>query len=110
MKFYFSQLNEEQLYGRRMLLFSYGSGLASSMYSIVCRKVHETRFTLGQIQKSIKRARDILDHERFELTPDLMDKLLLEREKNGHQGKSHLFRNEEKIGCFFSTFYSITTN
>ncbi len=89
--FFCSQLNEEQLYGRRILLFSYGSGLASSMYSIVCRKVYETHFTLGQIQKSIKRARDILDHERIELTPELMDKLLLEREKNEHKGREDLF-------------------
>ncbi|CAF0841489.1 unnamed protein product [Rotaria sordida] len=80
-----SQSNEEQLYDRRILLFSYGSGLASSMYSVVCRKVHESRFTLAQIQKSIKRARHILDYERIELTPDLMDKLLLEREKNEHK-------------------------
>jgi len=80
-----SQLNEEQLYGRRILLFSYGSGLASSMYSIICQKVHNTRFTLGQIQKSIKLARHILDHERIEITPNLMDKLLSEREKNEHK-------------------------
>jgi hypothetical protein len=57
------------------------------MYSIVCHKVHDTRFTLAQIQKSIKRTRYILDHERIELTPDLMDKLLLEREKNEHKGR-----------------------
>jgi len=61
------------------------------MYSIVCRKVHETRFTLGQILKSIKQTRDILDNERIELTPVLMDKLLLEREKNEHKGKEELF-------------------
>ncbi|CAF0759435.1 unnamed protein product [Didymodactylos carnosus] len=39
----------DELYGRRFLLFSYGSGLASSMYSLVCRRVHETRFTLLSI-------------------------------------------------------------
>ncbi len=88
---FFSQLNEEQLYGRRILLFSYGSGLASSMYSIICRKVHDTRFTLGQIRKSIQRARDILDHERIEITPNLMDQLLLEREINDHKGRVNLF-------------------
>jgi 3-hydroxy-3-methylglutaryl CoA synthase len=90
-----SQPNEEQLYGRRILLFSYGSGLASSMYSVVCRKVHECRFTLAQVQRSIQRARDRLDHERIELTPDLMDKLLLEREKNEHKGKNN-FKMKKK--------------
>ncbi|CAF1170742.1 unnamed protein product [Adineta ricciae] len=80
-----SQPSEEQFYGQRILLFSYGSGLASSMYSIICRKVHDTRFTLGEIQKSIKRARQELDNERIELAPELMDKLLLEREKHDHQ-------------------------
>lgn len=87
MNSFFSQINEEQLYNRRILLFSYGSGLASSMYSIVCRKVHDTRFTLGQIQKNIRQSRTILDQERFEITPDLMDKLLNEREKNDHKGR-----------------------
>lgn len=90
-KFFFSQLNEEQLYGRRILLFSYGSGLASSMYSVICRKVHDTRFTLGQIRKSIQQARDILDHERIEITPSLMDQLLLERETYDHKGRENLF-------------------
>ena len=81
------------MYGRRILLFSYGSGLASSMYSVVCRKVHECRFTLAQLQRSIQRARQRLDHERMEITPDLMDKLLSEREENQHKGK-HSFRNK----------------
>lgn len=58
------------------------------MYSILCRKVHDTRFTLGQIQKSIRSARDILDHHRSAIQPDIMDKLLFEREKNDHHGKS----------------------
>lgn len=83
--FRFSQLNEEQLYGRRILLFSYGSGLASTMYSMICRKVHDTRFTLGQIQKTIRQARDILDNQRVEITPDLMNQLLSEREHNDHR-------------------------
>ncbi|CAF1161791.1 unnamed protein product [Adineta steineri] len=80
-----SQTSDEQLYGRRILLFSYGSGLASSMYSLICRKVHDSRFTLAQIQKSVKQARHILDNERTELEPDLMDKLLLEREEKDHK-------------------------
>lgn len=58
------------------------------MYSIVCRKVQDSLFTLTQIQKSISRARHTLDDERMELTPELMDKLLSEREKNEHRGKN----------------------
>ena len=58
------------------------------MYSVVCRRVHECRFTLGQLQRSIQRARHRLDHERNELSPDLMEKLLEEREQNDHKGKS----------------------
>jgi hypothetical protein len=60
------------------------------MYSVVCRKVHECRFTLGQLQRSIQRARHRIDHERLELTPDLMDKLLLEREQNYQKGSDRL--------------------
>ncbi|CAF1436085.1 unnamed protein product [Adineta ricciae] len=83
--FLISQPNEEQLYGRRILLFSYGSGLASSMYSVVCRKVHECRFTLAQLQRSIQRARERLDNERMEISPEIMDKIFLEREANQHK-------------------------
>ncbi|CAF0984553.1 unnamed protein product [Adineta steineri] len=83
--FLISQPTEEQLYGRRILLFSYGSGLASSMYSVVCRKVHECRFTLAQLQRSILRAKLRLDHERMEVTPDIMDKILQEREQTQHK-------------------------
>jgi len=89
-KILFSQPNEEQLYGRRILLFSYGSGLASSMYSVVCRKVHECRFTLAQLQRSIQRARHRLDRERVEITPDIMDKILAEREEHEHKGKKFI--------------------
>ena len=81
-----SHENEESLHGRRILVFSYGSGLASSMYSVCCRKVQNSRFTLGQIQASIQRARHQLDHERICLKPELMDQLLTERERREHQG------------------------
>ena len=106
-----SQKNEEQLYGRRILLFSYGSGLASSMYSVVCRKVHECRFTLGQVQKSIQRARYQLDHERIALAPYLIDKLLFEREKNDHQGKKNRStKARTDLLCFVSSVHSLSAH
>lgn len=58
------------------------------MYSVVCRKVHECRFTLAQLQRSIQRARNRLENERFEIMPNILDKLLLEREENEHKGKA----------------------
>ena len=64
------------------------------MYSVVCRKVHDSRFTLGQLQRSIQRARDRLDYERIELAPELMDKLLMERQENDHKGNSRLHIDE----------------
>ena len=91
----FSQPNEEQLYGRRILLFSYGAGLASSMYSVVFRKVHECRFTLAQLQRSIITSRHRLDYERVEITPEIVDRLLAEREENDHKGKQVLLEGEE---------------
>ncbi len=100
----FSQPNEEQLYGRRILLFSYGSGLASSMYSVVCRKVHECRFTLAQLQRSIQRARYRLDHERVEITPAIMDKLLSEREENDHKGKNFYSKIIDRVFFFLAPF------
>lgn len=105
------------MYGRRILLFSYGSGLASSMYSVVCRKVHECRFTLAHLQRSIQRARYRLDHERFEVSPLSMDSLLRERELNDHKGelfhmKNEIFERVLPFNCisFFSSFFSKTTN
>ena len=69
------------------------------MYSVVCRKVHECRFTLGQLQRSIQRARHRIDHERLELTPDLMDKLLLEREQNYQRGNDQMNDCDEHRQC-----------
>ena len=57
------------------------------MYSVVCRKVHECRFTLARLQRSIQRARERLDNERMEISPEIMDQILLEREENQHKGK-----------------------
>ena len=97
--------------GQRILLFSYGSGLASSMYSIICQKVHDTRFTLAQIQASIRSARDALDNQRLEITPDLMDKLLSEREKKEHQGRSNCMFERKKTNSFVrSSIFSQSTN
>ena len=44
--------NEDDLYSSRIILFSYGSGFASSMFSIVVsdvNKCQENRFTLRKI-------------------------------------------------------------
>ena len=86
------------------------------MYSVVCRKVRESPFTLTQIQESVSRARRMLDYERVELTPDLMDKLLSEREKTEHKGKTskRIFHIEEEkntqfVYFFSSTFHAITS-
>ena len=77
---------------------------------MTCRKVHDTRFTLGQIRESIQRARDILDHQRIEITPNLMDQLLLEREVNDHKGTGNWFGSQESISLVFSIFHPITTH
>jgi hypothetical protein len=75
------------------------------MYSVVCRKVHECRFTLAQLQRSIQRARHRLDHERVEVTPDIMDKLLAEREENDHKGKNFSRKEMTKhISYFLAPF------
>lgn len=104
-----SQPSEEQLYGRRILLFSYGSGLASSMYSVVCRKVHECRFTLAQLQRSIQRARHRLDYERVEIPPEIVDKLLSEREQNDHRGRIFIFEYLCLLLLLSSTICTSTT-
>lgn len=45
-----------RLEGRRILLYSYGSGLAASLWSVVGRKV-EGKFALGNIAAQVKHAR-----------------------------------------------------
>lgn len=69
------------------------------MYSVVCRKVHECRFTLAQLQRSIQRARNRLDHERVEIPPVIVDQLLSEREQNDHRGRESTSQN---------SFYSLS--
>lgn len=64
------------------------------MYSLICRKVHDSRFTLGQIQESSRRARQRLDHQRVALPPELFNRLLFDREHFEHQGENE--RNRRK--------------
>ena len=73
---------EDNLYSSRVVLFSYGSGYASSMFSVLItdkQNTKEKRFTLKQILKNLEKIKENLDN-RIEIEPKLYDEYLQHRE------------------------------
>ncbi|CAF1011819.1 unnamed protein product [Brachionus calyciflorus] len=70
----------ENLRNTRLCLFSYGSGLAASMYSIVISENKNERFTLEKLLENLERHKTKLNEHRVEIEPELYDKYLQQRE------------------------------
>jgi len=70
----------QELKNTRLCLFSYGSGLASSMFSVVISENVDQRFTLEQIHKNLNQQKDMHIQNRVEIEPSLYDKYLNKRE------------------------------
>uniref|UniRef100_A0A0N5BLI3 Hydroxymethylglutaryl-CoA synthase n=1 Tax=Strongyloides papillosus TaxID=174720 RepID=A0A0N5BLI3_STREA len=89
------------------LLFSYGSGCASSMFSIKCNITPLNKLIYLKIRKSCIDAVDRLE-QRIEVTPEYYTKRLLERE-DLLQGKvpytPYSLNNSERDNLFPGTFY-----
>ena len=80
---------EDNLYSSRIILFSYGSGFASSMFSIVVndvKKCQENRFTLRKILENLSKVKTNLDN-RIEIIPKFYDKYLQHREEVNKKGR-----------------------
>jgi hydroxymethylglutaryl-CoA synthase len=71
----------QQLYNKRICLFSYGSGLASSMYSLKIgdAESESNQFKLQKIIDTLTKQHERLENDRFESEPKDYDACLTER-------------------------------
>ncbi|XP_022913980.1 hydroxymethylglutaryl-CoA synthase 1 [Onthophagus taurus] len=72
----------EELSGNKIGLFSYGSGLASSMFSITVKNNPDA---LKRIVDNLKPIRDTLDNKRICVSPEKFSAILQLREENCHK-------------------------
>ncbi|XP_055689794.1 hydroxymethylglutaryl-CoA synthase 1 [Lutzomyia longipalpis] len=89
----------EELMGRKVALFSYGSGLASSLYSLTITK---DATALGSIMDNLKNIAPNLE-KRHKLTPEQFCAVLETREQNCH--KAPLEPSGGIDGLFPGTYY-----
>lgn len=78
----FKSKDKEALKNKRIVLFSYGSGLASAMFSlrVTSGSCSSTEAKLDRIVATLRRHRDDLEQRRVQIEPDLYDIYLQERE------------------------------
>jgi hydroxymethylglutaryl-CoA synthase len=71
----------------RIVLFSYGSGFAATMYSIVINEANNSdQFSLRKIIDNLTEKRNLLD-DRIDVDPVLFDKYLHHRQLNHKRGE-----------------------
>ncbi|XP_018322846.1 hydroxymethylglutaryl-CoA synthase 1 [Agrilus planipennis] len=91
----------EDLLGKRVVLFSYGSGLASSMYSIT---ISSNKEDISKLVKSLKHVQLQLK-ERRKVSPEKFSSILELREKNCHAAPYEPSGTTEDL--FPGTYYLI---
>lgn len=69
------------LRNKRIVLFSYGSGLASAMFSVRVSGEASADSRLEAIITCLRQHRDVLEHSRVQVEPQLYDRYLADREK-----------------------------
>jgi hydroxymethylglutaryl-CoA synthase len=83
---YLCERQAQELHDARLCLFSYGSGLASAMFSIRVigdkQQQEDKRFTLENILSVLNRQRECVLNERAEVEPKLYDAYMKERESS----------------------------
>lgn len=70
----------QNLRNTRVCLFSYGSGSASAMFSIIIQENKSNRFKLENLLENLEKQRTKLVEHRVEVEPELYDKYLQHRE------------------------------
>lgn len=70
----------QDLKNSRLCLFSYGSGLAASMFSLLICDNSSQRFSLSTIHQNLTRQKKNLTEHRVEVAPALYDRYLQQRE------------------------------
>lgn len=77
-----------ELPGKRIVLFSYGSGLASSMFTLVISEDTSQQTQLEKIHQCLKEVRERLN-SRVKMTPEQFEQTLKLREETHHKGENH---------------------
>lgn len=94
---------------KRIVLFSYGSGLASSMFSLRVSNNTHSDLTLAQLKQNVDAATLRLS-ERNKLDPDTFAKVMKLREDTHHLGRAETV-NLYLVKCKISVCeYSKTTS
>jgi 3-hydroxy-3-methylglutaryl CoA synthase len=75
-----------ELAGKRVCLFSYGSGLASSMYSLRISSNARPGSSLNRLVENLSHIKPLLD-QRKRVTPEEFAQIMEIREQNHHKGK-----------------------
>ncbi|RNA23808.1 hydroxymethylglutaryl- synthase 1, partial [Brachionus plicatilis] len=70
----------QALRNTRVCLFSYGSGSASAMFSVIIQENSNSSFTLENLLTKLEQQRTKLAEHRVEIEPELYDKYLQHRE------------------------------
>jgi hydroxymethylglutaryl-CoA synthase len=76
----------EDLADCRIILFSYGSGLASSMYSLRVTKDHSPQSDFHKLVNNLSDVKMSLDR-RKKVAPEIFDNLMKLRETTHHKGE-----------------------
>lgn len=88
--------------GKRVLVFSYGSGLASAMFSISLSKNGAAGSPLDLLQKNVQSHISLLS-ERLKITPEEFDRRMKEREEG--YGLPGFVPKEDVSVLFPGTYY-----
>lgn len=96
--------NIEQLAGSKVGLFSYGSGLAATMFSITVSKDCNDNSALYKLKSNLSYVKKQLD-QRKKVSPEKFSSILELREKNCHKAP---YEPVGDIGDLFSGTYYLT--
>ncbi|XP_064595779.1 hydroxymethylglutaryl-CoA synthase 1-like [Liolophura sinensis] len=91
-----------ELAGKKIVLFSYGSGLASTMFSMTATDDYYEGSSLAKLHDSLKGLQDRLD-SRIKVQPETFDKTMKLREETHHLAPYTPVGNTENL--FNGTWY-----
>ena len=82
----------EELKGKRIILFSYGSGLASAMFSLHFTEDECLKNSLLQLKDNVSHVNSYLEH-RAKCSPEMFAKMMKLREDTHNSGKYQMLFN-----------------
>jgi hydroxymethylglutaryl-CoA synthase len=94
----FKSKTSDSLKNNRICLFSYGSGLASAMFSLLVNDTNvNSRFKLENILNTLNEQKTKLAESRIEIEPDMYDAYLQQREITHKQAPREAKFNETTL-------------